>query len=259
MVSLAADLRLALDLDHFARSAGLEGTLDDWQEKVLDAPEQKILLNNSRQSGKSTVAALLVLRTALYQPGSLSLCVSPSLRQSGELFRKVLDFYHRLPIKVPVKAESALRLELVNGSRIVSLPGSEKTVRGYSKASLIVLDEASRIEDQLIGGLRPMQAVAKGCRFVAMSTPWGRRGFFFERWQADDPGWLKIEIPAERCPRIPQDFLLEQERELGPLLFRQEYQCQFVDDAETLFSSAIVEAAFDARVLPLFGGFDAAA
>jgi hypothetical protein len=118
-----------------------------------------------------------------------------------------------------VRAESALRLELANGSRIVSLPGSEKTVRGYSRANLIVLDEASRIEDALIAGLRPMQAVAKGCRFIAMSTPFGRRGFFFERWQSPDPGWLKIEVPAASCPRIPAEFLAEQERELGPLLY----------------------------------------
>src|SRR5512132_4312846 len=125
MVSLAQDLRLAIDFDHFARSVGLEGSLDDWQLRVLDAPEQKVVMNCSRQAGKSTTAALLVLRTALYQPRSLSLCVSPSLRQSGELFRKVLDFYHRLPLKTPVRAESALRLELIDGSRIVSLPGSE--------------------------------------------------------------------------------------------------------------------------------------
>jgi hypothetical protein len=157
-----------------------------------------------------------------------------------------------------VHAESALRLELANGSRVVSLPGSEKTTRGYSRANLIILDEASRIEDALIGSLRPMMAVAKGARFVCMSTPWGRRGFFFDRWQASDPGWLKIEIPAERCVRIPLEFLEEQRRELGPLLFNQEYGCQFVDSAETLFASELVEAAIDPGVKPLFGVADAA-
>ena len=150
-------------------------------------------------------------------------------------------------------AESALRLELENGSRVISLPGSEKTTRGYSKATLIVLDEASRIEDELIGSLRPMMATARGARFVAMSTPWGRRGFFFNQWSSDAPGWLKIEISAEKCPRIPPEFLEEQQRELGPLLYRQEYACEFVDSAETLFSSALVERAFDRTIRPLFG------
>jgi hypothetical protein len=253
-VSMAADLRLALDLDHFARAAGLEGPLDAWQLQVLDAAETKICLNSSRQAGKSTVSALLAVRQALYSPASLTLLVSPSQRQSGELFRKALANYHALPIKPPIKAESALRLELANGSRIVSLPGSEKTTRGYSKAGLVILDEASRIEDGLISSLRPMMAVAKGARFVVMSTPFGRRGFFFERWTARDPGWLKIEIPATECPRIPAEFLAEQERELGPLLYRQEYGCEFVDSAETLFATALVERAFDPAIKPLFGG-----
>jgi hypothetical protein len=253
MTSMASDLRLALDTDWFAKCAGLEGPLDPWQKQVLEGDARKVALNCCRQSGKSTTAGLLACRTALYEPGSLILCVSPSLRQSGELFRKVTGFLHALPTKPGIHAESALRLELRNGSRVVSLPGSEKTVRGYSKASLIVLDEASRIEDSLISGLRPMQAVSKGARFVAMSTPWGRRGFFYDRWQSADPGWLKVQVTAEQCPRIPSDFLREQERELGPLLFQQEYQCAFVDDAEALFNSELVEAAIDPRVKPLFG------
>jgi hypothetical protein len=257
--SMFADLRLALDLDHFARSAGLEGPLDDWQLRVLDAAETKICLNCSRQAGKSTVSALLAVRQALYQSASLTLLVSPSQRQSGELFRKALANYHALPIKPPIRAESALRLELANGSRIVSLPGSEKTTRGYSKASLIVLDEAARIDDALISSLRPMMAVAKGARFVTMSTPFGRRGHFFQTWTAQDPGWLKIQVTAEECPRIPAEFLEEQARELGPLLFDQEYLCRFVDSAETLFATALVEAAFDPAIRPLFEGYHAAA
>ena len=92
MCSMASDLRLALDVDHFARCAGLDGPLDPWQKRVLEADEAKMLLNCSRQSGKSTVAALLACRAAVYEPRSLILCVSPSLRQSGELFRKVLGY-----------------------------------------------------------------------------------------------------------------------------------------------------------------------
>jgi Helicase len=145
---------------------------------VLDAGENKLLLCCSRQAGKSTVAELLACRVAVLEPNSLVLCVSPSMRQSNELFRKVKDFYgglSALPSRPEVKLESALRLELVNGSRVVSLPGSERTTRGYSKASLIVLDEAARIADELITSLQPMQAtsLAGRRRFIAMSTPYG--------------------------------------------------------------------------------------
>ena len=257
-MSMAADLRLALDPDAFARAAGLEGELDGWQRSVLDAGEQKQLLCCSRQAGKSTVAALLAARTAVLEPGSLVLCVSPSMRQSSELFRRVAAFYHgltSLPSRPAVKLESALRLELMNGSRIVSLPGSERTTRGYSRAALIVLDEAARIDDSLISSLQPMQATSQvgRRRFVAMSTPFGRRGWFFDRWQSDDRSWFKVTVPAASCPRISAGFLEEQRHELGPLLFEQEYECRFVDSSETLFSTDLVEQAIDPTVRPLFG------
>jgi hypothetical protein len=142
---------------------------------------------------------------------------------------------------------------------VISLPGSEKTTRGYSKANLIILDEAARIDAELITSLAPMQAVASAGRrrFVAMSTPAGRLGWFYDRWQASaaDRAWRRVLVSAmDDCPRITAEFLEEQRRELGPLLFDQEYLCRFVDSAETLFSAALVERAFDAGITPLFGG-----
>jgi phage terminase large subunit-like protein len=55
-----------------------------------------VLLNCSRQSGKSTIAGILALHCALYQPGSLVLVLAPALRQSQELFGKVAGFYRTL-------------------------------------------------------------------------------------------------------------------------------------------------------------------
>jgi hypothetical protein len=94
-------------------------------------------------------AAALAVHTALVQPGSLILLLSPSLRQSGELFKKVQAVYRCVVSSAQVEAESALRLELYSGSRIVSLPGAESTVRGYSKVSLLIVDEAARTDDGL--------------------------------------------------------------------------------------------------------------
>lgn len=81
------------------------------------------------------------------------------MRQSQELFRRVKEHYLKLgPLTLRISEESALRLEIGNGSRIVCLPGKEATVRGYSDASLLILDEASRIDDELYQALRPMLA-----------------------------------------------------------------------------------------------------
>jgi hypothetical protein len=116
------------DAVQLMRQAGMEP--DPWQAALLRSSSSRQLLLACRQSGKSTTTACLALHTALYEPGALILLLSPSLRQSQELFKKTQDFYRMLGNPAPLLAESALRLELSNGSRVISLPGTEATVRG---------------------------------------------------------------------------------------------------------------------------------
>lgn len=218
---------------------------DPWQAEVLRSGAKRILLNCSRQSGKSTITAALALHTAIFQEGSLVLCLSPTLRQSGELFRNVLRFYGADP-EIPSKAESALRLELENGSRIVSLPGKEQNVRGMASVALLIVDEAARVPDDLYFSIRPMLAVSNG-RLIALSTPFGTRGWFYEAWNSPEP-WQRWEIPASKCPRISKEFLEEERRTMGSYWFEQEYNCQFLDSQTQVFTREDVDAMFDEEV-----------
>ena len=156
MASLAKDLRLALDRSSFARAVGVEP--DPWQEDLLKSTSDRVLLNCSRQSGKSTTSAIIALHRALYHPSSLILCLALALRQSQELFGKRAGLYRDLGRPVQPQGERKLSLELQNGSRIVTLPGSEKTIRGFSGTSLLIVDEASRVADELYFAVRPMLA-----------------------------------------------------------------------------------------------------
>ncbi len=250
-MSIAADLATALDPVLLAQRAGI--TPDPWQAEVLRSHASRMLLNCSRQSGKSTTTGVLAVHTALYEPGALVLLLSPSLRQSQELFKKCLDTYRVAGRPVPADAESALRLELANGSRIVSLPGTEVSVRGFSAVRLLVIDEAARVDDALYTSVRPMLAVGAG-RLVAMSTPFGKRGWWHREWTEGGEGWQRVEVPANMCPRIPATFLDEERRALGPWWFRQEYLCEFSDTTDSLFGSDEVRAAITSDITPLFGG-----
>jgi hypothetical protein len=245
--------RPALDPIGVAREAGIE--LDPWQVDCLLDDSPQILMNASRQSGKSTVGAIDAVSTALSYSSALVLLLSPSLRQSTELFRKCLDVYRALDAKVPAAAESALRLELRNGSRIIALPGTEGTVRGYSGAKLIIFDEASRIEDPLYRSVRPMLAVSRG-RLRAMSTPFGKRGWWYEEWEyggaADAGGWSRYKVPATMCPRISPEFLASESRSMPPWFFDQEYMTEFRDTDEQFFDSDSVYGALTDEVAPLF-------
>ncbi len=249
MVTLADDLKLALDRVAFARTLGLEP--DAWQEQLLRSTSDRVLLNCCRQSGKSTMTAVIALHRALYHPGSLILCLAPALRQSQELFGKVLGFYRDLQRPVSPQAERKLSLELENGSRIVTLPGSEKTVRGFSGAALLIVDEAARVEDSLYFAVRPMLAVSGGS-LMMLSTPFGKRGAFFEEW-TNGIGWERYEIPASRCPRISETFLEEERRSLPHRVFRQEYQCSFEETEDQVFSFEDVQEGITPEVTPLSG------
>jgi hypothetical protein len=224
MRTVQRTLALALDPARLFHEAGL--TPDPWQAEVLRSRAPRILLNCSRQAGKSTTIAALALHEALFRPGALVLVLSRAQRQAVELFRKVLHFYNALGRPLPASAESSLKLELVNGSRVVALPGKEANIRSYSGVQLLVIDEAARVPDELYRAVRPMLAVSGG-RLILLSTPFGRRGFFWNEWNRSETPWLKLQIPAEQCPRISAAFLEEERRTQGDSWFRQEYQCSF--------------------------------
>jgi hypothetical protein len=249
MVSLAEDLKLALDRVSFAKRLGLEP--DPWQEDLLRSTSDRVLLNCCRQSGKSTMTGVIALHRALYHPGSLILCLAPALRQSQELFGKVLTFYRDLERPVSPQAERKLSLELENGSRIMTLPGTDKTIRGFSGAALLIVDEASRVADELYFAVRPMLAVSRG-NLMMLSTPHGKRGVFHEEWTSGH-GWERYRASASEVPRISEAFLAEERSSLPARIYRQEYECSFEDVEDAVFAYEDVQAAISTEVTPLFG------
>ncbi len=248
-MQLSEDLRLALDRVAFAGKLGV--VPDPWQRDLLRSDSDRVLLNCSRQSGKSTISAVIALHRALYRPGSLVLCLAPAERQSKELFSKIAAFYRTLHDAPPPDSDRKLGMHLSNGSRIEALPGTEKTVRGFSGASLLVVDEASRVDDGLYHAVRPMLAVSGG-RLVMLSTPFGKRGAFFEEW-TNGVGWERYEVPASACPRIPPAFLEEERRALPEWVYRQEYGCEFVETDDQVFGYDLVAASISAEIEPMFG------
>jgi tRNA(Met) C34 N-acetyltransferase TmcA len=153
-------MAMLFDPSAIMRACGL--IPDPWQRRILLSSERQILLNCSRQSGKSTTVAALALHTALSRPRSLILLLSPSLRQSLELFRKVIECYAAVRQPIKTLAFNQTRLELDTHSRIVCLPGKEETIRSFSGVDLLVIDEAARVPDDLYrGGSADVGGVAR--------------------------------------------------------------------------------------------------
>ncbi len=247
---LAADLACALDPVRLARRMGLEP--DPWQARVLRSAKAQVILNCSRQVGKSTVTGALASHTALYAPGAPILLLSPTERQSVELLRKVKGTLAALGTETAeVAVDNALSLEFATGSRILALPGKEGTIRGFSGVRLLIIDEASRVPDALYQAVRPMLAVSGG-RLVLLSTPFGKRGFFHHEWTEGGDDWERVEITAEQCPRIAPAWLAKERAAIGDWWFEQEYLCQFKDTTDQVFGYEEVMGALSPDVPLLF-------
>jgi Terminase large subunit, T4likevirus-type, N-terminal len=265
------NFRLRPDL--ILRAAGIKP--DPWQVQVLESTAPRLALLCSRQVGKSTTSAAVAVLTALLEAPALVLVLSPSERQSGEFMNKVRAFYSALkrPRKLagPInrlkdalnaqealdaawraipepERQSALQLHLKNGSRIIGLPASPATIIGYSGVSLLVIDEAARVPDDLYRSVRPLLAVSRG-RLLALSTPFGKRGWFYEGFEKGI-GWDRFRVTAEQCPRILPEFLAEERLVLGPRWYKQEYMCSWEDAIDAVFDQATIDRMFNPNARP---------
>jgi hypothetical protein len=244
------DLTHALDAVTFAREA-LSFDPDPWQQQVLRSSAKRILLNCCRQSGKSTITSIMALHRALFYPASTILVISASQRQSSELFKKIVGFVDHLAQRPRLREDNRLSMEMQDGSRIVSLPSSEATIRGFSGVDLLILDEASRITDDVYHAVKPMIAVSNG-RIIALSTPFGKRGFFYREWTEGGDGWERVRIPASECPRITPEFLESERRSMPAFVYQSEYEGVFTDTIDQVFATEWIEAALTDEITPLF-------
>jgi hypothetical protein len=225
-------------------------TADPAQARVLRSAARRVILNCTRQWGKSTVTAAKAVHAAVTRAESLTVVVSPSARQSGEFVRKAEGFVRQLGMRVRGDGDNEISLAFDNGSRIVGLPGSEDTVRGFSAVGLLLVDEAARVSDELYVAVRPMVAVSGGTMWL-MSTPRGKRGFFYETWHSVGAEWERVQVMAEECPRIPRNFLEEERRTMGEQAYQQEYGYAFSDTVTAMFDRDLLDRAITREFAPL--------
>lgn len=247
-VSIARDLAAALDPELFMLSTGLKP--EPWQRELLRSTAIRLALLCPRQSGKSTATATLALHYAIYHSNAIVLVLSPSQRQSDLLFEKIIERFEALREKPKGSRATAGRLEFPNGSRIISLPGNEKTICGLS-ADLIVIDEAAQVPDALFNTARPM-VIARSGRIIALSTPFGKHGFFYKACTAPGSPWMRIKITAEELQLISAKDLDDLRLTYDPHWYRQEILCEFLGDATQYFDPELIAAAFDSEIEPFY-------
>ena len=223
---------------------------DAAQAQILAADAKRGILNCSRQWGKSTTSAIKAVHHAYFNPKASSSSPVRAFVKARNFSKKAEKAVAQLGIRVRGEGVNQCSIQLPNGWSIIGLPESEGTIRGFSAVSLLMIDEASRVSDDLYHALRPMLAVSSGSLWL-MSTPNGKSGFFYREWSGDKD-WVRIKATAEECPRIPAAFLDEERETLSEDMYRQEYGCEFMSGEGSLFDEAEITARLSARVKPLW-------
>jgi hypothetical protein len=250
-----------------------------WEIEALDPGVRRLIILSCRQAGKSTITAVKTLNKAKTLAGALNLVTAPTQDQSKELVKKMDMFRHRDPRLPALTHDGTFEKEFVNGSRIVALPGSERSVRGYTGPKTIIIDEASQVSEDLVMAIRPMM-IGADTELILLSTPRGKRGYFYRQW-TQGRHWKKILVRigfdlvdgklvkampekqfhelmlkqgvlAYYSPRHTLEELEEELQAMDEVWFRQEYLCEFVDTMVTYFPLELTQAAMDDTVEPLF-------
>jgi hypothetical protein len=274
------DLVYRLSPYEYLRS--LRFTSYPWQREVLESRHKRIFINGARQAGKSTIISVKPCHRARFYPGSLSLVIAATERQAVEDMEKIRSFIAMDAGYPALKRSSDSLIELPNRSRIAVAPSTETSARGYSSPDIIILDEASRIEDPVYrSGIIPMLTDNAKCELILISTPHGRKGFFYtasrsarwERYEVRCP-WEVKDLEYKLVPAGPEEgFRIRKEaegvkgfysprhqdldeaqmnlEEMGPLMYRQEYCCEFVEPEDQVFSYDEIDALFRAGAEPL--------
>jgi len=243
---MASSKRIAIPPDPatFARSVGVHP--DPWQEEVLHDEHPRKILCCGRQTGKSTVGAILAVHKAITIAGSTILVVAPGERQAKLLFSKAAALYRQAGYPLPAHSERRTGLELSNGSIIEALPAVERTTRGYS-VDLLVVDEAAGVPDMDYHGILPALIATRGEQ-VLLSTPRGKRGFFWEIWQSNvrtsvPSDWMRVMVRSDEVARIRPADLASFRAAMPEEFFRQEFFCEFLETEGSLFSYDDIERA----------------
>jgi len=241
--------------------------MDRWQKRVIKH-KGNIALRCGRQTGKSTVVARKARDLAIEYPGTTTLVVAASQRQSSLLFEKIRGMFdqdnadavkfvsrktgenltdfkkRRQKASIYHSEPTQTRIELKNNSQIFCHPTGRTGafIRGFT-VDFLIADEAAFIPDEVWVAIVPMMATSKKLRktgwMILLGTPAGKHGYFYDAFQ--DKNYLHIHVTSEECKRIHKDFLRKQRYKLTKIQYAQEYLGEFVEEYDQFFPTKELE------------------
>jgi Terminase-like family. len=212
----------------------------DYQREFMNESNDRKAFVSGRRVGKSRTAGWLALWKAATFSGAEVLVTAKAQRQSMEMFNQIVKEVNNAKIskeEFGIVNKTRTEINFDNGSRILALPVGRdgSNIRGYGGTdNMIIVDEAAFISDSIFQEVfSPMMAVGDG-DFILLSTPFGKKGFLFERFTDDE--WYTMQVPTSANPKVNDRFIKEQRKNLTATQFKQEILGQFIESADSFFT-----------------------
>jgi hypothetical protein len=204
----------------------------------------------ARRTGKSTLAEVLAIHTAFSNAGCRVLILSATQDAARRVTEAIGETLARNPeTRGAVVDDYATRIRLGNGSQIISLPASQRQVRGYGeRVLLVILDEASFMPPELwtAASYVALDERRNGSRIVMLGTPFGGADHFFRRafiaGLDHDPDHAAFNWTYRVNPNLDHAYLERQRDRVSPAEYAAEVLGEWSDAAGQLFSNDLIEA-----------------
>jgi len=200
------------------------------------------IIVSGRQIGKDMVASAYTLWKCITIPNYFAIIVSPSQRQSDELFKRMQHFVAGGDIYYSVKESRADEFIFSNGSRILSLP-SRGAITGLTHLNLALINEAGRPElpDNTIDEIMPMTIAVNG-KLVLLGNPYSKTTSFYQHYQ--NPLFGKMHIRTIQNTEFPNltEFLEAERRRCTKNEYLQQYEGVFADFPNAFLPSSLLDS-----------------
>ena len=208
----------------------------DWQQQVWEDPTRFKIVAAGRRTGKSRLAAWMLIVNALQADKGHVFYVAPTQGQARDImWQTLLELAHPVVTNAHI---NNLQIKLVNGATI-SLKGADRpeTMRGVS-LKFLVMDEYADMKPEVFEQiLRPALADQKGAALF-IGTPMGRNHFYDLYKYAeleDDESYSAWHFTSYDNELLDPDEIDLAKKSMSSYAFRQEFMASFEARGSEMF------------------------
>ncbi len=231
------------DIAYFAKTiVGVE--LWPHQLEFMTCGTRIVVVASARQIGKSTACAIKAIHTAFSRQSKV-LVVSPSLRQSGLMFATIRQYIQESELlRGSLVDDTKTYIKLSNGSELWCLPDSPAQIRGFSKVTTVIIDEANFCSQELLRAVQYSLLTVPESQLFMISSPWSIEHWFYRYYQdgqdKKDPTVSSFHYTYEASPLIQKDYVDRMKDKITEEEYKTEILGEWIGDEDAYFDYELV-------------------